>query len=186
MTKVKNYARFLLDNGLIFEINRKVLHPLGYALVVDVDPEDHRKIAIDGLYETDDPEGFIFDSEAFNEGQLKYNKFLKESGQSRIETRRDKIGIDVQEDEIIPNSEAIKQSQAIISWAKENSLSVEVDTDVLGGVAIWFNEAEEKRIWISCMNDGTKSILFYSGKETSSYSWDETSYSRILEFLNGS
>lgn len=29
----------LLDSGIIFEINRRVLHPLGLALAVEVDDE---------------------------------------------------------------------------------------------------------------------------------------------------
>jgi hypothetical protein len=97
MNRIKNHARFLLDNGLIFEINRKVLHPLGLALVIDVDPEDHRKLVIDGVYETEDTEGFIFDSEAYKEGQAKYDKFLEEGGHYRINARIEKFGYVVQD-----------------------------------------------------------------------------------------
>lgn len=50
-------AKFLVDTGLLFEINRKVLHPLGFALEVEVshngvmtlsqDLQDHREEGIE-------------------------------------------------------------------------------------------------------------------------------------------
>ena len=52
MNRVKLFPRYLVDNGLIFEINRRVLHPLGLALVVDIDGKDRRKLSITDLFET--------------------------------------------------------------------------------------------------------------------------------------
>jgi hypothetical protein len=97
--KVKNYARYLLDNGLIFEINRKVLHPLGLAMFVEVDDDDNRLVKMGGLYDAEeDPEGWIFDPETFEEGRSKYHKFLDEFGQAKLDQRQEKLGYIIQED----------------------------------------------------------------------------------------
>ena len=99
MKKVSDFARFLLDNGLLFEINRKVLHPLGLVLVTDVDYEDDNKIVLSGLYSADDDlEGIVFDPETFEEGRKKYRKFLSEDGQGRLDSRNNSLGFVVQED----------------------------------------------------------------------------------------
>jgi hypothetical protein len=92
-----DFARFLLDNGLIFEINRKVLTPLGLALVIDVDEENEDKVAIRGLWESEDPEGILFESETFTEGRNKYEEFLKKEGQRRLDARQKELGYIVQE-----------------------------------------------------------------------------------------
>lgn len=99
MKKVSDFARFLLDNGLLFEINRKVLHPLGLVLVTDVDYEDDNKIVLSGLYSADDDlEGIVFDPETFEEGRRKYRQFLSEDGQNRLDSRNNSLGFVVQED----------------------------------------------------------------------------------------
>ena len=93
MSRIKSYPRFLVDNGLIFEINRKVLHPLGLAMIVDVDPKNRRQLAITALVETEDDTGFVYDSEAFAVGLDKYQKFLeKKGGQERLDARQAKYG----------------------------------------------------------------------------------------------
>lgn len=97
MSSKKSFTKFLLDNGLIFEINRRVLHPFGLALVVDIDKDNRRQLAITALAETDDPEGFIYDSESFVVGLEKFENFLKKSGQVRLDSRKDKFGFIEQE-----------------------------------------------------------------------------------------
>lgn len=92
MKNVKNFARFLIESGLVFEINRRVLHPVGLSLLVDLDSNNKRKLIISSLIETDDPEGFVFDQENFDLGTEKYEKFLEKRGQERITSRRNKFG----------------------------------------------------------------------------------------------
>jgi hypothetical protein len=92
MESISKFPKFLIDNGLIFEINRKVLHPLGMALVVDIDRNSKRQLAITALLETEDQEGFIFDEETYNVGNEKYQKFLKNGGQKRLTDRFHKYG----------------------------------------------------------------------------------------------
>lgn len=99
MEKVKNYARFLVDSGLLFEINRQILHPLGLALSVDVDPDNSKWLAIDGIYKvsSDDKEGFIFDEETFKLGARKLELFMLKEGSKKIEDRKESLGYVVQE-----------------------------------------------------------------------------------------
>jgi len=98
MKTVADHVRFLLDHGILFEINRKVLHPLGLVLVVDVDWEDEKKLVITGLHSTDDDlEGIVFDPETFEEGRKRYQEFLEEEGQARLDARAQRIGFVVQE-----------------------------------------------------------------------------------------
>jgi hypothetical protein len=92
MSSQKSFQKFLVDNGLIFEINRKVLHPLGLAIVVDVDRSNKRKLAITGLAETEDEEGFLYDEETFTIGSEKYHRFLDQGGQERLDARKAKYG----------------------------------------------------------------------------------------------
>lgn len=97
---VKQFQKFLVDNGLIFEINRKVLHPLGLAMVVDIDPKSRKNLAITSLEETEDPEGFLYDPEGFEIGTDKYKRFLeKRGGQERLDARNAKYGFIEQDKE---------------------------------------------------------------------------------------
>lgn len=98
MKKISDFTRFLLDNGLLFEINRRVLHPLGLVLVTDIDWEDDKKVLLDGLYSADDDlEGIVFDPETFEEGRKRYQEFLERDGQTRLDAREQKLGFVVQE-----------------------------------------------------------------------------------------
>lgn len=98
MENIDKFPKFLVDNGLIFEINRKVLHPLGLALVVDIDRGTKTKLAITALLKTDDPEGFLYDEEGFNVGTEKYQKLhMSKEMQERMATRLSKYGFIVQD-----------------------------------------------------------------------------------------
>lgn len=99
MKKIDNYVRFMLDNGLIFEINRQVLHPLGLALEVGIHPDNSKWVSIHGLVsvDDDDKEGFIFDAETFNVGAERYQKFLNKTGQSKLDSRLESLGYLIQE-----------------------------------------------------------------------------------------
>jgi hypothetical protein len=97
MIDYKSYGKFLIDKGLVFEINRKVLHPLGLALVIDLDPQNKKRLIITGIMETQDQEGFLYDDETFTVGDKKYNQYLKEEGNDRLEFRKTKLGFIEQE-----------------------------------------------------------------------------------------
>lgn len=96
MRKIKKAAEFLLENGLLFEINRKILHPLGLALEVDIN--DAGKIDFGDVWDCrEDSEGILFDPETFVEGSERYEKYLKEYGNECIDKRQNKIGFVTQE-----------------------------------------------------------------------------------------
>lgn len=97
---IKNFPKFLVDNGLIFEVNRRVLHPLGLALVVDIDYNNRRKLAITALVETEDEDGFLYDEESFSIGKEKYEKYLDKVGRDRLDARRIKHGF-IEQDKVI-------------------------------------------------------------------------------------
>lgn len=60
-----------------------------------------------------------------------------------------------------PAPEALDRAEAIITAAAEIDLVVdEVDSDVLGGVALHFTGSNEQAVWIACMNNGTDTIVF--------------------------
>jgi hypothetical protein len=85
-------AAFLLDSGLLFEINRRVLHPLGLALEVSDD-------RISGIWDCrSDPEGIYFDDETFEAGVRKLKAYMNERGTKAIVTRTACLGYKVQGD----------------------------------------------------------------------------------------
>lgn len=98
MRKIKKSAEFLLENGLLFEINRQVLHPLGLALEVDVN--DSGKIDFGDVWDCrEDPEGILFDPETLVEGMEKFNKYMKEYGDNCVDTRVARLGFKIQSGE---------------------------------------------------------------------------------------
>lgn len=88
--------KILLETGLLFEINRRILHPFGLALEIIIDDKtgnielgliwDYRK----------DPEGMLFCQDAFNEGLKKFNSYKEETGIKKLETRKKKLGFIIQ------------------------------------------------------------------------------------------
>jgi hypothetical protein len=92
MESINKFPKFLVDSGLIFEINRKVLHPLGLAMVVDIDRSNKRQLAITAIFETEDQEGFLYDEDGYEVGNGNYQKFLKKGGQERLNYRLAKYG----------------------------------------------------------------------------------------------
>ena len=92
---------FLVDSGLLFKINLETLHPLGMALQVDPDTNeceiwDYR----------DDPEGLLFDAEAYEHGQQKIDRFFGEFVQERLALREKTTGFIIQPD---PNAVTEKE-----------------------------------------------------------------------------
>lgn len=73
--------QFLKDNGLLFELNRAVLHPLGLTLQVDADGKAE-------LLQTDDPAGMVFPENAFQEGEVKLMEYMEREGFSKLASRQ--------------------------------------------------------------------------------------------------
>lgn len=83
----------LVQDGLIFEINRSVLHPLGYALAVQWDEKTNKVVKI-FLMKTDDDdeEGVLFQSDNFIDGAAKFSAFMSRIGNEKLRNRIAKVG----------------------------------------------------------------------------------------------
>jgi hypothetical protein len=81
--------RRLETDGLLFEINRTVLHPLGLALAMVWDGDD-TSVEPDRveLLQTDDKDGIVFASDAFLDGERKLAEFMAREGDDVHRTRR--------------------------------------------------------------------------------------------------
>lgn len=93
--KIKEAAAFLRDSGLIFEINRKILHPLGLALEVTINDDGTEEFG--QLWDSrDDPEGFIYADDCYESGLKKFKAYMKERGNEALKSRMEKLGFLVQ------------------------------------------------------------------------------------------
>ena len=90
--------RLLHDNGLLFEINRRVLHPLGLALSLNWDNEDASgEPKTVSLLRTEDKDGIVFTPETFLEGESKLLEFIRRSGGHQMAERGAILGFIEQE-----------------------------------------------------------------------------------------
>lgn len=88
-------AKYLRESGLLFQINRDILHPLGLALEVTVNEDGTEEIK--SLWDCrNDAEGIIYDQKTFERGQAKLDKFYEEFGENKIQQRIETIGYAVQ------------------------------------------------------------------------------------------
>lgn len=95
---LQNPEKFLIESGLLFEINRRVLHPLGLALQINID--DAGNYFFGGIRDyRDDPEGVMYDETTFQAGLEKLNKFMEKFGDSKLKERYERFGFIVQGEE---------------------------------------------------------------------------------------
>ncbi len=78
-------ANFLLNSGLIFEINRATLHPFGIGLGV----VDNKIVLVDNRKS---PDKMKFDTNTYEKCYKKLHKFMETFGNEQLEKKRDKIG----------------------------------------------------------------------------------------------
>ena len=103
---------YLAKTGLLFEINRAILHPLGLALAISYD--DVGDAGGGGVVDnSDDPEGMIFTEESYNRGSEKLDKFMKEEGLVRLQTRLDVLGFVVQDTERVVEDTQLEDEENI-------------------------------------------------------------------------
>lgn len=94
LPKIENPVQFLVHNGILFEMNRQVLHPLGLELHFRLDDEG-RITAIDLLDNREGSQPISFPPDAFNAGRTRYEEYLDAHGRRNIQKRR-KIGMVIQ------------------------------------------------------------------------------------------
>jgi hypothetical protein len=84
--------KFLVNSGLLFEINRSILNPIGLALTLKKLP-DGSLILSDQLKDCrSNPEQLVIDAATFENGKRKLADFLSEFGHAQMDKRRDKLG----------------------------------------------------------------------------------------------
>lgn len=94
-------AKYLDETGLLFEINRKILHPVSLSLIVQYPDNDTTKDPIGlSLMDSSDQEsvwgGFAFDVLTLLKEVKKHAKFMEEFGDGRIATRKRVFGSEIQ------------------------------------------------------------------------------------------
>ena len=102
LPKIENPVQFLVDNGLLFEMNRQVLHPLGLELHFHLD-EDGRVTGVDLLDNREGIQPISFSPEVFGAGRERYEQYLDAHGRRNIQRRR-QIGMVIQTGPIAPRS----------------------------------------------------------------------------------
>jgi hypothetical protein len=101
MKIIENPANFLVDSGLLFEINRRILHPLGLALCVTTSeeeiPNEGPSSTFSILDAREDPEGWCFEDDTYLEGKAKLDAFLEcQQFQEKMMARRVSLGYVIQ------------------------------------------------------------------------------------------
>jgi hypothetical protein len=91
-----------METGLLFEINRRILHPLGVALEMIIDDKTG-EVRLGEIWDcrcdkegNPNLEGMVFDKEIFLGGSKKYTEFMEREGNTKLETRKRKLGFIVQ------------------------------------------------------------------------------------------
>jgi len=93
---VDNPGEFLARSGLLFELNRRLLHPLGLALEV-VLPEEGGDVGSFRIWDCrKDPAGVVFTDEGFIEGLRLFMQFMDTAGTKRLLDRQACQGFRVQ------------------------------------------------------------------------------------------
>ena len=90
MMNIKDFR----DDGFLQEVNRQFFHPLGLAMVINID--DNGEYSINGICDKrDDPEGIFFSDLSTDEKIERYNK-VDRLFKEKIETRLKMLGFVVQ------------------------------------------------------------------------------------------
>jgi len=91
--------QLLIKFGLLYEINRTILHPLGLALGVQ-SPNSRPEANMTEIKLWDcreDKEGVIFQKKTFNEGRKKLREYYKVVGKLALREREKRLGYIYQE-----------------------------------------------------------------------------------------
>jgi len=91
-----NPEQFLDESGLLFHINRTILHPIGLSLMLAVQESPYgERTTVLHLHVTDNPQGYVLEDEAFARREKIYSDFI-EGMKPRIIGRAKALGFIVQ------------------------------------------------------------------------------------------
>lgn len=85
---------FFIDSGLLFELNRQYLHPLGIALAVRLAPDGTKSWAFKDARTS--PGDLKFSPDQLENGRRKFVRFLRSHGSKVMRKREGAIGQSVQ------------------------------------------------------------------------------------------
>lgn len=92
-----NAVKFLRETGLLFQINRDILHPLGLALEAKMYDDKSGEGMIVDLWDCrDEPEGIIYGEETLIRNEKKLKKFQEEFADQKIIERHNTLGFTLQ------------------------------------------------------------------------------------------
>lgn len=82
--------KFLLDSGLLYMINKEVLHPVGLALVAKQKQDGTLSLGIKDS--RSEPHLLAYNKVDYGKAQDKFRKFMKEFGNGQLDKRRKHLG----------------------------------------------------------------------------------------------
>lgn len=121
---VKNPINFLRETGLLYEINRTILHPLGLAMSVQLPKHEGEETDVGVIQLWDcrnEKEGVLYAEETFMSGLEKYTKFMEEFGENKLNERFEELGYDVQS---LPDPYYLKNGVELEAKDKETGESI--------------------------------------------------------------
>lgn len=98
-TRVLVSPEFIRSTGLLYFINRHILHPLGYALDTFTIPEVElgiKDLELLEFIEYKNPAEAVFTEEEMALGEIKYQRFIKSQGAERADKRKQVTGFATQ------------------------------------------------------------------------------------------
>jgi hypothetical protein len=90
-------AKFVIDSGLLYHMNRVIFHPIGLAWVFEEAADGEMQSVI--IDRRSNPTG-VFTSKEMAIGEAKKLAYLEESGRVAMERRRKSLGFTVQPNEV--------------------------------------------------------------------------------------
>lgn len=81
-------AAYLLESGILFEINRAILHPFGISLMVKKSEDGKTNLSLRDNRKS--PESCLFPKVVYENGHQKLRNFVREFGHSQMK-RRDRL-----------------------------------------------------------------------------------------------
>lgn len=92
--KIERAGEFLVDNGILFEINRQVLHPLG--LQLELEPSEDGATCLLSIEDNRaSPNPIYFSPGDFKAGRDRFEAYMEEHGRRNQQKRR-QIGLVIQ------------------------------------------------------------------------------------------
>ncbi len=101
MKQIDRPVRFLVEHGIMFELNRQVLHPLGMQLNIQLD-EQGDGYRVELLDNRASPTPITFSREEYEEGREQYELYLQEHGKKNMQKRR-RVGAVIQTGPNVPH-----------------------------------------------------------------------------------